>query len=173
MTNREPQNFVYLNQDNRWPGLTRRGLELDEDGVLRLASLPRVMDGAALPTTTNDAALAAGLTVDAEGTIWLTDPQQPQLLRLDGCDGTLTATPCLGGYGTGLTQFSEPRGVAYHPQRGALMIADSGNHRIQIFDPDTAQVLGMFGALGSREEGAPAFTPIALAVDGAGNVCRR
>jgi len=41
----------------------------------------------------------------------------------------------LGGQGTGEGQFSAPRNVAFAPD-GAVVVADSGNHRIQTFAAD-------------------------------------
>ena len=50
----------------------------------------------------------------------------------------------IGGEGTGLSKFKYPRGIALD-EFGFIIVADSGNNRIQIFNPD-----GSFLKVGSR-----------------------
>src|ERR1035438_1905351 len=73
------------------------------------------------------------------------------------------AAPCMGGAGSAETQFQAPRGLLISQHRRALFVADSGNHRIQIFDPATCQLLDTWG------DGTLA-TPWSLAADAEGSV---
>jgi len=67
-------------------------------------------------------------------------------------ENELTLTPLLtlnagGAAGAGLGELAAPRNVAVGPD-GRLYVADSGNHRIQVFEADGAAVAtwGSFGA---------------------------
>jgi DNA-binding beta-propeller fold protein YncE len=145
------------------------GLELGEEGALRLASLP-LLDGDLpeglmnLPIPTGPAGIAVGPDV----AIYYSDPSGHRLMKIDPCDGTLTPVPCLGGEGEQPTQFREPRGVLFHHIRQAIFVVDSGNHRIQIFDPNSFQLLDIWGQAGTE----PGYfnTPWSLAGDSEGNV---
>lgn len=75
---------------------------------------------------------------------------------------------CLGGQGGQGTQFNGPRGLLFHPIRNLLMVADSGNHRIQFFDPASYQLMDSWGQEG-REPGE-FHQPWSLAADTLGNV---
>ncbi|MGH7491692.1 MAG: phage tail protein [bacterium] len=48
------------------------------------------------------------------------------------CQTAITYLPCLGGLGNHARQFNEPRGLAVSTA-GDLYVADSRNHRIQVF----------------------------------------
>jgi phage tail-like protein len=141
--------FIYLNRDNGWPLFHWSGLELGNDGTLRLDSVP-ILQGdlppelAALPSPTEP----AGTAVGPDGTVYFSDPAHHRLLKIDACDGTQLPIPCVGGEGERPTQFRGPRGLLFHPLRRALFVADSGNGRIQIFEPDTFQLLDIWGQPG-------------------------
>src|SRR5690349_3212999 len=53
-----------------------------------------------------------------------------------------------GEPGNGQGQFSQPQGIAIDPQDGEVFVADSSNHRIQVFTPDGVFVRS-FGTLGT------------------------
>ena len=153
--------YLYLNRGNRWLDFEWRGLELAADGTLRLASLPSLaaplpagLAGLPVPTA------PAGVAVLADGTLVWTDPADQALLRTD-CLGGQGPFPCVGGLGSQPTQLHEPRGVLYHRIRRALFVADTANDRIQIFDPETSQLIGVWKGL---------KRPWALADDANGNV---
>lgn len=79
---------------------------------------------------------------------------------------TLGAAKTWGTQGTGNGQFTNPRGVAVDPA-GFVYVADSGNHRIQKFDPAGNHLLtwgGQGNAPGQFQE------PWGLAVDDQGQV---
>ena len=117
----------------------------------------------------------AGLAVDRFGSIYFSDPVNDRVLRIDGCDGSSGPVPCIGGAGTQLTRFSAPRGLLVPHHRRSLFVADSDNHRVEIFDPATFQLVGVWGqsSPGSVAPGtAPGEfdTPWTLAGDRAGDI---
>lgn len=153
--------LLYLNRENAWLDFETQGLDL-VDGQLRLSSLPLFEttpseELASLPVPSGP----AGIAVSHDGTIYFTDPDRHLLLRIDSCSGETSPTPCLGGYGSQTTQFSTPRGVLFDRRRHALLVADSGNHRVQLFNPETLQLLDVWDGLDR---------PWSLAEDDDGNV---
>ncbi len=168
------KNFVHLNRDGRWSGFRWEGLELLQDGSLQLASLP-LLDG---ETPEEVAALGepngpAGIAVDAEGTVYFSDPANHRLMKHDGCDGTSSVVACIGGEGGQPAQFKTPRGLLIPNYRHALMVADSGNHRVQVFDLASHQLVDIWErpAPGAAETGASIFDqPLAMAEDRDANV---
>jgi phage tail-like protein len=151
--------YRYLNRGNRWLDFTWHGLELGDDGALRLASLPRVVmptqDGSAsqVPNARHPAELA-GLTVGPDGNVYFSDPTGNQVLAIDGCDGTVRTLLDSGDVHT-------PRGLLYYPIRKALLIADSGSKSILLYDPATCQILETWHSVAD---------PWALAGDSSGGV---
>lgn len=170
-------NFLFLNVDGRWPEFKWRGLELREDGALQLYSVPLFAGAPPLEPATNGIPQGpAGIAIDSDGTIYFSDPQGHRVLKIDSCDGTLTTVPCLGGEGSGPTQLDTPRGLLIPEYRHSLFVADSENHRVQIFDIDLWQLADLWGQPEIAGNPQPSFepggfdTPWSLAGDDAGNV---
>jgi len=165
----EAPGYRYLNRDGRWPDFALRGLTLGEDETLRLDHLPRLEGPAPDGLTELPAPTApAGLAVLPDGTLFFTDPDCHRLLWLDGCADHPVPMPCTGGPSDLPGGFQHPRGVAYHPGLHALVVVDSSNHRLQLLDPETHQVRGIWGSFG---DGPGQFmTPLGVAVDADGNV---
>jgi tripartite motif-containing protein 71 len=70
-----------------------------------------------------------------------------------------------GSYGSGLGQFSYPRGVAANESE--VLVSDDDNHRIERFDPNGA----FLGSVGSQGSGPGQFGfPYGVALDAAGDV---
>jgi phage tail-like protein len=135
-------NFFYLNIGNRWPKFALTDLEIAADGALQLRALPRALE--ALPDGLDELPIPdapAGIAKSEDGTIFFTEPGKHRLWRIDVCDPGKKAqpAPCIGGEGSNATQFESPRGLLFLPRRG-LLIADSGNNRIQIMDPLSMRV---------------------------------
>ena len=89
-------------------------------------------------------------------------------VRIFNADGTLYAY--LGaGWGAGNDQFNSPQGLTID-QGNNTFIADSGNHRVQIFGPNRAYVgtLGQTGVAGS--DNSHFNNPLDVAVDGNGTI---
>jgi phage tail-like protein len=171
------RNFTYLNREGRWRGHHWNGLEVGKDGALRLSPLP-LLEGlpsdevAALPRPEGP----AGIAVDMDGTIFFSDPPANRLWRLDGCDASLSPAPCMGGERSWANQFRTPRGLLLLKARRALLVADSGNHRIQVFDSVSAQVIEIWGQPVPADNPQPSSLPgrldmpWTLAADSSGNV---
>jgi phage tail-like protein len=117
-------NHRFLNLEGRWAGFERRGLELRDNGVLRLRSLPRL---AGQPPALADLSSPTGPAGVAEvpgGHVYFTDPDGDRLWLSDGCDGTQRPAP---------GDFSTPRGLAFHARRRELLAAEAGRGRILLF----------------------------------------
>jgi phage tail-like protein len=115
-------------------------------------------------------AAPAGIARADDGALFYTEPDKHRLWRIDVCDPQKTAQPaaCIGGEGSDATQFKLPRGLLFLPGRG-LLIADSGNNRIQIIDPLTLRALEIWN--GADNYGNPLLhEPWALAADSEGNI---
>jgi phage tail-like protein len=182
MDAQDGQNFYYLNRDGHWPDFDHRGLQIQPDGAWQLASVPLLLDDlpdAVVVAPAPDA--PAGLAY-AEGTVYFSRPGEQAVWRIDGCDtGGVTPPvrrplPCFGGEGRLPTQLRQPRGLLFHPIRRALFVADSGNHRLQIFDVNTLQLLDIWGQPDLAGEPAPDEAPgrfnqpWSLAADAKGSV---
>lgn len=147
---------THLNVDGAWRGFHRRGLDV-VDGRLRLAALPAGPTAPAPPAAPPTG--PAGLAVAPDRTVFFTDGAT--VVAIDGCDGAQHPVPCLGGEGDGWTRFHGPSGLLVHSGRGALLVADTGNDRVQLFDLRSHQLLDVWDGLDR---------PVALAADAAGGV---
>jgi len=159
-------NFLHLNRDGLWPGFSRRALDEGPGGGLTLASLPASAGGRA-----EAEALAAlpepggpeGLAIAPDGTLLWTDAAAGRLFRRDPCDGHEGPAPL-----DPAAALVEPRGIAVHPGREALLIADAGRHRLLLVALGTYQLVDVWGGPGT---GPGRFDrPLGLAVDGEGAV---
>ena len=172
-----PAKFLHLNRDNLWPDFQREGLELRPDGALQLFSVPLLQDELPSEMETLEAPLGpAGIAVDLDGTVYYSDPENHGLLKIDGCDSKQGPVPCIGGENGKPTQLNTPRGLLIPPHRRALFVADSTNHRIQIFDIGSLQLVDIWGQRDPAGPPQPSNetgrfdTPWTLAADAAGNV---
>lgn len=157
--------FHYLNRESRWAGFHfSGGLAVGDDGALRLAHLPRLVDApppglAALSKPTAPGGIAAG----PDDTAYYADAGGHRVLRIDGCHPDGAPLACIGGPGDLPGRVHAPRGLVYLPQRRALVVADSLNHRLQLFDVDTQQLVAVWGEHGDRD--GQFRTPLSVAVD--------
>ncbi len=122
-----------------------------------------------------------GIAVDEAGNVYIANTDKSYVRRVDamGAVRTIAGTrmPGYGGDG-GLAveaQLSFPADVALD-NAGNLYIADAGNHRIRRVDPSgIITTIAGTGEPGYGGDGGPAAeaqlaSPVALAVDGAGNL---
>ena len=177
MNGNSKDNFSYLNVEGLWPGFRWRGLELREDGALQLYSLP-LLEGE-LPkelATLEPPEGPAGIAVCSDGTIYFSDPAGHCVLKIYGCDGAIVPVACIGGKGGSPVRFDTPRGLLIPHHRRSLLVADSANHRIQIFDLDSMQLVAIWGqekVAGEPQPGSETGrfnTPWALGGDCDGNI---
>jgi phage tail-like protein len=166
MNKQDPNSFLYLNRDNRWLDFNLSGLDLREDGALSLATLPRFEDRMREFVQEDAQPYVAGVAVSGSGAIWFTDPKRHLLMRIGACDGNDAPAQPIGGEGDAPGRLREPRGVAIHPSRNAVMVADSGNNRIQIFSAESLRLQAVWDDSGA----GPFNAPQSLAVDARGDV---
>lgn len=78
-----------------------------------------------------------------------------------------------GGKGVGGGQFLFPKGLTMD-EDGKLLVCDSGNHRVQIFDMNNnmefVKCLGTPGVQGMENENGQFFSPLDIACDCDGNI---
>ncbi len=166
-------NFLYLNRDNKWRDFNWRGLAVRPDGALQLSPLP-LFAGQPLEDIQNPDG-PAGIAQAPDGTIYFSDPANHRLNRI-GCDGLQTVLGCNGGEGSTPSQFDTPRGLFISTYRHAIFVADSNNHRIQIFDLESGQLVHVFGQTSETSRPHPSSltgqfnTPWTLTGDNDGNV---
>lgn len=118
--------FRYLNLDGRWADFTLHGVEQQPDGSLALARVP-VVDAAQDLTGVPEPSAPTGLAVDSSGVVYFTVPGDPHLYVYDPCTGKTGPVPCLRG-------LRDPRGLALHRQRNALLVCDTAAGEVKIFD---------------------------------------
>jgi phage tail-like protein len=169
-------NFRFLNVDGRWPAFKWDGLELGADGTLRLQTVP-LLEGAELIDDSNNTThyAPAGIAVAQDGAIYFSDPLGQRVLRVDPCDGAIGVVPCMGGEGSRPRQFNLPRGLLIPKYRDSLFVADSANHRIQVFDLTSSQLVDIRGdspAAPAQPSDQPGRfnAPLTLAGDQRGNL---
>ena len=84
-----------------------------------------------------------GVTITPDKFILVSDSRRIQKMSMDGY---LIAS--VGEEGSGPLQFNTPHGIAISPITGQVYIADHGNHRIQVLNPDLT-FSHSFGSYGS------------------------
>ncbi|HET7114114.1 MAG TPA: NHL repeat-containing protein, partial [Pyrinomonadaceae bacterium] len=146
MSDNSKDNFRFLNVDGLWPAFKWEGLELGADGTLQLQTVP-LLEGAELIDDSNNTThyAPAGIAVAQDGAIYFSDPLGQRVLRIDPCDGAIGVVPCMGGEGSRPRQFNLPRGLLIPKYRDSLFVADSANHRIQVFDLASNQLVDIQG----------------------------
>ncbi len=177
MAHLSDNNYYFLNREGRWPGFQWSGLQLSEDGAIGLTPLPSLSD--TLPDSVKSAASPdgpAGIAIDLSGNLYFSDPDDNRVRRILSCDQTICAAPCMGGSIGQPTSLNAPRGLLVPQTRSALFVVDSGNHRIQIFDLESFQLVGSWGQANLSATPQPGSapgqfnTPWTLAGDSAGNI---
>jgi tripartite motif-containing protein 71 len=68
-----------------------------------------------------------GLALDRDGNLWVADYGRDRVVKLSTSDGHVMSV---------VSGFSGPKSVAVDPTSGRLLVADTGNARIQRFTPD-------------------------------------
>ena len=124
--------------DGRLGWLTHEGLSVaagpdglrltaDPQGPLGLGWRDGSLGGLVMPR---------GFAVDDDGGILLLAPRSPWAIRrFDSDQGTFVDLPTIGGAGRDARLFRRPRNIALAGR--SLYVADTGNHRVQVFDLPT------------------------------------
>lgn len=113
----------YANTTGGWVGLQCAGVDVDEDGSLRLQKIPDSGTGAGRQVDAVTGEAPAGCALDACGSGYVSQPDSGQVLIVTRCAGTdivktrADDTELLPG------AFATPRGLAMGP-RGRLCVAD-------------------------------------------------
>lgn len=105
--------------------------------------------------------LALAPVVGPDGTQYKVDPETDQLLRKRACDEDFTPLPGVGGSGFATGRFQTPTSVTLDA-KGRLYVADAGNGRVQVIDPDAQAVIALL------DEGL--VRPMHTAINGTGNI---
>lgn len=171
MDERGRPTYTYLNRDNRWLDFHDWNLERQADGSLRLASVP-LLSGV-IPPEIAQLSLPDGVagTTLADGSLYYTDPHVHRIWRVEPCFHQNQPVHCFSGPGSSPGQCNLPRGLAWHPLRNLLAVADSGNHRVQLLDVESMQVADIWGQLDPSGHPQPGSapgqldTPTSLAID--------
>ncbi len=102
----------------------------------------------------------------ADGSFYAINPRHHQIQKLDFSFPWEPVVLEWGGRGAGQGEFEDPKGLALGPDR-SIYVADTGNHRIQVFDKDGNFLCGW----GEEGEGEGEFRfPEGVAVGGDGSV---
>lgn len=121
-----------------WRARRRDNVEIDADGALSIRALTGRAEPLAAGEATGPDRCPSAVTADCDGTLLVLDAAAATLHRVGHrCERTWTT---VGGRGTSLRRFREPRGLALLPS-AALAVADTGNNRIQVFAPATETLL--------------------------------
>lgn len=123
-----------LNQQATWrEARLDRVVLADEGTALQLRPVPGsgrpLIDSAG---SFGGLALPASLAMDDEDRIYILDRSSHVVKRYSPCTETFETLPCIGGKGPEPRQLLDPQGIAISA-RGDLFVADSGNHRVQVF----------------------------------------
>jgi sugar lactone lactonase YvrE len=81
-----------------------------------------------------------GVAIDDAGKVWIADTQNHRILCTDQNGDILHE---LGSWGTFPGQFMEPCGI--DARGGRVVVTDRLNHRVQVFDANTAESLDSWG----------------------------
>ena len=105
-----------------------------------------------------------GVAVDDDGNILVVDAHNSRIQKFT-TDGKFITV--VGKGGSQYLEFNLTRGIAIHPYNKKIYIADNGNHRIQILNPDLT-FSSSFGSKGS--DNGQFQSPLDVAFDNTGNV---
>ncbi|HYL74326.1 MAG TPA: hypothetical protein VEU96_08965, partial [Bryobacteraceae bacterium] len=145
-----------------------------------IAGPPSTSGGDGGPATSAYLLQPNGVSVDAQGNLFIADTQNHRIreVRADGTIVTIAGTGVAGNVGDGGSaigaQLSAPEGVLAAPD-GNLYISDTGNHRIRRITPDGNILPFAGGHSGFSGDGGPAIAaelsmPTGLAIGPDGSV---
>ncbi len=118
---------------------------------------------------------AYGLTLDANGNIYIADSYNHRVIKFPaGSSSTTSGTVVAGGNGagSGATQLNTPTDVAFDAS-GNMYVADFANHRIQKFPAGSTSATSGTTVAGGNGQGSTATQlndPIGVYIDGSNNL---
>jgi phage tail-like protein len=144
------------------------GLVESATHALTLQTLPGEAQSFA-PELTDMTTCLAALACDDCGGVFVLDAAQARILRLDP-RGPVRTIEAIGGLGSNPAQLRAPRGLG--AARGRLVVADTGNHRIQVFSPAPYVLIQLWGRADATPGNANLefHSPWGVAIDECGNV---
>jgi phage tail-like protein len=86
----------------------------------------------------------SALCSDGRGKLFVVDAALNLVKCIDLARSSVTTLPAIGGKGVTPRQLNEPRGIALL-STGAVVVSDTGNHRVKIFAPATYALLQDWG----------------------------
>jgi phage tail-like protein len=165
----ETQKYLLLDQLAGWNVGSSKGLSLAYGGYFTLIPLPGPAEPlfdanhekatffnpgavAMIPGgTCNDGNKMLILDIEAQdvkqidlGNVLVVDPETGEISRSSNAMHAVKTVPSIGGVGSEARNLRDPRGIAVLPS-GAIAIADTGNHRIQVFSPALYALLQVWG----------------------------
>jgi phage tail-like protein len=164
--------YWLLSAINGWrippKGPALQGLAQGPDGRLALQTLPAQAEAFA-PDVSGSVACPAALARDECGRTLILDARADRVVRIDP-SGTIRVIAEFGGPGREPRRFRGPRGLAL--AGGSIVVADTGNHRVQVFSPPPYALIQLWGrADGTPGEGQGEFRwPWGVAADRRGDV---
>jgi sugar lactone lactonase YvrE len=119
-----------------------RNIDFGPDGSLYIVDqvndrIRRVSPGGTITTFASGFGLARDVAVDGAGNVFVADESHKKVYRVDtaGRIYTFAGTGSSGSGGDGgaatSARLNGPRGVAWNPATGTVLIADTGNHKIR------------------------------------------
>lgn len=108
--------------------------ECDGNQILQRPSENRVAGTGQNGNALNQLNCPSAVAVDRDGSMFIADTQNHRIMRwyLNAAEGICIAG-CPGIGGSKADQLAEPTDLTFD-QEGNLLVADTGNHRIQLFD---------------------------------------
>ena len=119
-----------------------RNVDFGPDGSLYIVDqindrIRRVSPGGTITTFASGFGLARDVAVDGAGNVYVADESRSRVYRVDptGRLTTFAGSSSSGDSGDGgaatAARLDHPRGVAWDPVRGVVLIADTSNHKIR------------------------------------------
>ncbi len=102
-----------------------------------------------------------------ESMMWIVDQAAHYALGIDRNTGQQTVLGVPDEAGDDDAHFDGPTGIAVAPEAGRVYVADTNNHRVQIFDMD-GQLLGTIGTGSPGDGDLELFLPARMAIDAEG-----
>lgn len=137
--------YFLLDQTAGWQSLVHEHLTLHPNGDLTLDPLP----GAAQPLLGKVSeqprfGCPSGLALHGQRLL-IADAATHRLTQFRLSDNTLSSFATIGGEGSAPRRLQQPRGLAFTPA-GDVVVADTANHRVQIFARSSETLLQVWGA---------------------------